>query len=268
MKWTDRVILGAALGGLAGPAAAFSVEDVVEARLLPGWRTAGGTHMAALHVTLAEGWKTYWRAPGENGVPPRFDLSGSENVTGVVAHWPRPTVFDRAGAQVIGFADELVLPLEFTLEDGAAPARLAARVDLGVCEVVCVPVRVDLAVDLPAASAGDARILAALADGPEPATAAGLLGATCSVEGLVDGLRLTAVLEMPRLGADELAIIELDDEAVWVSPAQSARTGERLTAVADLVAMDGGAVALDPAALRITVLAGERAVELMGCAGP
>ena len=269
MKQVFAAIL---VGAVAGPAGAWSVEDVLEARLLPGWRAADGTHMAALHLTLAEGWKTYWRAPGENGVPPRFDWAGSENVEGVRAHWPRPTVFDAGGLRIIGFANELVLPLEFTLEDGALPARLETRVDLGVCETICVPVQVDLTVDLPAvlpgAAAGDARITAALAHRPEPAAAAGLRAAACTVEPVADGLRLTAALEMPRLGPDEFAVIELADEAIWVSEAISMRSGDRLTAEADLVAMDGSAVTLDRADVRITVLAGSRAVELVGCPAP
>ena len=262
-------VIAAILGmSMAAPAAAWSVDDVLEARILPGWRAADGTHMAALHLTLAEGWKTYWRAPGQNGVPPRFDWAGSENVAGVQAHWPRPTVFEAGGVRIIGFADELVLPLEFTLEDGAAPARLETRVDLGVCETVCVPVRVDLTVDLPVASSGDARITAALADRPEQAEAAGLRALACAVDVTEDGLRLTASMEMPPLGQDEVAVIEIADEAVWVSEVQSARTGDWLTAAADLVAMDGGAVALDPSGVRITVLADGRAVERVGCPAP
>ena len=47
-------------------------EDVVQIEVLPGWQTASGTQMAALRLTLAPGWKTYWRAPGEGGIPPAF----------------------------------------------------------------------------------------------------------------------------------------------------------------------------------------------------
>ena len=268
MQCKRAAILALCAGAMAGPAGAWSVEDVLQAQVLPGWRTAEGTHMAALHLTLAEGWKTYWRAPGENGVPPRFDWEGSENLDGVEMHWPRPTVFDTGGLRTIGFAHELVLPMEVTLRDAAAAARLVARVDLGVCETVCVPVTVEVAAALPVAAGGDPRIDAALADRPAPAGAAGLRSAQCAVAPLEDGLRLTATLEMPSLGAGELAVIELHDESVWVSEAVSRRAGDRLTAEADLVAMDGGAVALDRAALRITVLAEGRAVELVGCPAP
>ena len=40
------------------PAAAQSFDDVVEADIRPGWRMADGSHMAALHLKLAPGWKT------------------------------------------------------------------------------------------------------------------------------------------------------------------------------------------------------------------
>ena len=261
--------LALAMAVAPGPAAAWSVDEVVEARILPGWRTAQGTHMAALKLTLAEGWKTYWRAPGENGVPPRFDWTGSENLVSVRMHWPRPTVFDDDGLRTIGFARELVLPMEVTLADDGAAARVMARIDLGVCETVCVPVTLHVDAPLPAVGAGgDGRIGAALAAVPEPAAAAGLTGAHCAIAPIADGLRLTATLDMPPLGGAEVTVIELADPAVWVSEASSRRDGNRLTAQADLMAMDGGAVMLERAALRITVLAEGRAVELTGCAAP
>ncbi|MCB1329838.1 MAG: hypothetical protein KDK28_10515, partial [Maritimibacter sp.] len=56
--------------GLTGAGTALAGPDLhAEVDVLPGWRQADGTHMAALRITLDEGWKTYWRAPGEAGIP-------------------------------------------------------------------------------------------------------------------------------------------------------------------------------------------------------
>lgn len=244
----------------------FRIEDVLQAEILPGWRTAEGRHMAALHLRLAEGWKTYWRAPGDGGIAPRFDWSGSRNLAGMRLHWPRPGVFETAGLRTIGFARELVLPMEFELADGAAPARLAGTVELGVCETICVPVTLALAADLTrgAAPGSDARIAAALADRPKAAGAAGLRAASCAVAAIPDGLRLTARLDLPSLGGDEVAVVELSDETVWISEAETWRDGGMLHAVADLVPMAAG-FALDRGDLRITVLGASQAVELRGC---
>ena len=46
-------------------------------------RRGGDVHRAGIEIRLAPGWKTYWRYPGDSGVPPRFDFSGSRNVKSV-----------------------------------------------------------------------------------------------------------------------------------------------------------------------------------------
>ena len=79
-----RMTLLAAL--LASPAVATTQDDVLAGTLLPGWQIEGGGQMAALQLTLAPGWKTYWRSPGDAGIPPSFDWSGSQNVKSVRIH--------------------------------------------------------------------------------------------------------------------------------------------------------------------------------------
>ena len=150
------------------PAGAQVAEGVVTASLLPGWRTARGTHMAALHLSLRDGWKTYWRAPGEGGIPPQFDWGGSQNARSVRIHWPTPEVFEANGMQSIGYGGTLVLPLEVATDDPGAPVVLTAEVSLGVCEAVCVPVSLHLSAELPPGEARrDRRILVAIGDRPE-----------------------------------------------------------------------------------------------------
>ena len=127
-----KTALSAALGlcaaVIAGPSVAQSLpDDILHAELREGWRLPGGTQMAALHLTLAPGWKTYWRAPGEGGIPPSFDWAGSENIARVAFHWPKPQVFDINGVRVIGYRDELVLPMEFTAADPSRPMTAAPR---------------------------------------------------------------------------------------------------------------------------------------------
>lgn len=108
--------------------------------ILPGWRTDAGTHIAALRVTLDEGWKTYWRAPGEAGLPPMFDWSGSANIAAVTAHWPVPEVFLSSGIKTLGFHHELVLPLEIELVDQNAEVALSGDLKMGICDNICMPI--------------------------------------------------------------------------------------------------------------------------------
>lgn len=239
-------------------------DDIVRAELRGGWRTADGTHMAALHLTLAPGWKTYWRAPGDAGIPPSFDWTGSTNVGAVTFHWPSPDVFDLSGMRTLGYHDELVLPIEIAPASPGGPVELAARIDLGVCEDVCVPVTLSVRAVLPEGTEPDPVIRAALSEQPERAGGA---PARCAVEPIRDGLRLTAEIGLPKTGPDEFAVVELADASVWVSPAQTRREGGRLVSVADLVPANAQPFALDRSDIRITLFGGGRAVQIDGCTG-
>jgi len=267
------IALATGLALAAFPALAETQAEVLTADLMAGWRTGVGTHMAALHLALAPEWKTYWRRPGEAGIPPEFDWSGSQNVDAVRLYWPRPEVFTVNGMQSIGYHHELVLPIEITALDPALPIHLRARVALGVCRDICMPASLDLAADLPApasdgAASPDPVIRSALRAQPDSAKAAGLRTISCQVDPIADGLRLTATLQLPSTGGNETVVLEPGQAAIWVSDAQSDRAGGQLVASADLVADTGAAFALDRSAVTVTVLGRDRAVEITGCPAP
>jgi DsbC/DsbD-like thiol-disulfide interchange protein len=246
----------------------FSPKDVANIEILPGWRTETGTYMTALRVTLAPGWKTYWRAPGDAGIPPRFDWAGSRNLSAVRFHWPAPSVFEANGMRTVGYKNELILPIELTPRTKGKDIAMRAEVELGVCEDICVPMQVRVSADLKGPGASDARIKGAIAARPSTGKEAGLRGVKCGVEPISDGLRLTAHVDMPSLGRDEIAIFELPDQTIWVSEASVARSGRTLTATSDMVPPNSAPFLLDRSQVRITVIAGSgQAVDIMGCAG-
>lgn len=249
------------------PAQAMTQDDVVSARLLSGWQTETGTHMAALDLTLAPGWKTYWRAPGEAGIPPSFDFSASTNLKSVRLHWPRPVVFDINSMQTIGYHDHLVLPIEVTPLDATKPVTLRTTVELGVCNDICLPATLTLDSDL-SGSGNSAPIRSALADMPKTAKSAGLTGIGCSVEPIADGMRVTADIGLPDQGGPEVVVFETATSGVWVSQSTSARSGARLTATSDFVPPEGAPFALDRSNLTVTVIAANSAVEIQGCPAP
>lgn len=258
-----------ALLAIAAPALAQEVPpNVVSATFREGWRTESGTQMAALELRLAPGWKTYWRAPGEGGIPPEFDWSGSSNIGGIAFHWPKPEIFELNGMRSFGYHEALVLPIEIRPAKAGEPVRVTAEIDLGVCKEICVPMTVSVAADLAAGGTPDPVIRAALAEMPKSAADAGLTAARCETEPIRDGLRLTSRLALPSLGPDEIAVLELSDRSVWVSPAETRRDGGELTATADLVPADARPFALDRSAVRITLFgSGGRVVEVRGCTG-
>lgn len=257
--------LASALMIAASAAQAGPPEDMVTLDILPGWRTPDGTHMAGLRFTLAPGWKTYWRAPGDGGIPPLFSWTGSENVAGAEFHWPAPEVFHINGMMSIGYSGQVVIPVEIT-PDGSGVLRVAGQVDMGVCEDVCVPVTLDFEAVLPPDGGRDAAIAAALVDRPLTAEEAGVTEARCTVEPGAEGLTVTAALRMPPDGGEEVVVVEPGIPGVWVSEAVTHWQDDWLMAEVAMIAADGGPIALDREGLRFTVLGASGAVDIRGCA--
>lgn len=241
-------------------------EGVASIEILPGWRE-GRQHVSALRIKLAPGWKTYWRAPGDAGIPPEFDWQGSENLASVQYVWPTPEVFYTNGQRALGYHDELVLPVILTPARPEQPIRLKAGLDLGVCHEVCVPVTAELRAEVPPEGRADPVIRAALTTRALTAAEAGLKKATCRIEPIRDGLQVTAELELAPQGSQEVVVIEAGVPGIWASQAVSARSGRVLTASADLVPPQAKPFSLDRSKLRITVVAAGRSVEIQGCSG-
>jgi DsbC/DsbD-like thiol-disulfide interchange protein len=139
-------------------------------RLLAGSRS-GSVLLGGIGFQLQPGWKTYWRTPGDSGVPPRFDFSKSDNVEAVTVLWPAPTKFDDgAGGNSLGYHDQVVLPLRIVAKNTDKPVTLRADVNYAVCEKLCIPVEasVELAFNS-VASTEDSVLSAALDAVPKPA---------------------------------------------------------------------------------------------------
>lgn len=140
-------------------------------RLLAGSRS-GAVLLGGIAFQLQPGWKTYWRTPGDSGVPPRFDFSKSENIEAVTVMWPAPLKFDDgAGGHSLGYHNNIVLPLRIVIKNADKPVVLRAAIGYAVCEKLCIPVEANA--ELPftsVASTEDNALLAALDTVPKPAT--------------------------------------------------------------------------------------------------
>src|ERR1700710_1554438 len=139
-------------------------------RLLAGSRS-GAVLLGGVAFQLQSGWKTYWRTPGDSGVPPRFDFSKSDNVEPVTVLWPAPVKFDDgAGGHSLGYHDQIILPLRIVAKNADKPVTLRAAINYAVCEKLCIPVeaRAELAF-MSVASTQDSTLFAALDTVPKPA---------------------------------------------------------------------------------------------------
>jgi DsbC/DsbD-like thiol-disulfide interchange protein len=139
-------------------------------RLLAGSRS-GSVLLGGIGFQLQPGWKTYWRTPGDSGVPPRFDFSKSDNVEAVTVLWPAPTKFDDgAGGNSLGYHDQIVLPLRIVAKNTDKPVTLRADVNYAVCEKLCIPVEASAELAFNSvASTEDSALFAALDTVPKPA---------------------------------------------------------------------------------------------------
>ena len=127
---------------LASDASPFDGSPRAAVRLIAGTaRVDGGTtvYRAGVEIRLAPGWKTYWRYPGDSGIPPRFDFSQSTNVKSVTVRYPAPQRIMDDGGTSIGYKHDVVFPLEIVPQDAAKPVTLSLNIDYAVCEKLCVP---------------------------------------------------------------------------------------------------------------------------------
>jgi suppressor for copper-sensitivity B len=140
----------------AGP---WAKADLVEARLVSAVEGVGDLRTVPVGVELRipPGWKTYWRSPGDAGLPPTLDWAGSANLESASLSFPAPQRFQLFGLQTFGYGDHVLFPVAAAVAEPGRPLELAARLDALVCAEVCVPQAVDLTLGLPAGPGGAGR---------------------------------------------------------------------------------------------------------------
>lgn len=140
--------------GLPAQASAFEVPSA-EARLIVAGGIENGAYRAALELDLPDGWHTYWRNPGDAGIPPIFDVARSENLKDFNVEYPVPVRHtDGAGTSMI-YEGRLLLPIRAVPAHPGAPVTLTVRVLYGLCAEVCVPAEADVTARLDPAATVD-----------------------------------------------------------------------------------------------------------------
>ena len=160
------LLLGASLSLRAETATDWVRTDQSKLRLISAVEGVKSLESlrVGLQIKLAPGWKTYWRSPGDAGIPPLLDWSGSENMISAEVLWPLPEEFDAYGFSSWGYHDEVVFPIDITLQEPGNPLDLKLRLQLGICEDVCIPYELEFTLTLDTKSAettGDASIIEA-----------------------------------------------------------------------------------------------------------
>ncbi|MEM6666873.1 MAG: protein-disulfide reductase DsbD domain-containing protein [Pseudomonadota bacterium] len=169
----------------AGPVADAHVAATATGKDTQG---SGAPLWAGIRIDLKDGWKTYWRNPGNAGIAASFDWSGSINLRSASIVWPAPDLFFDGYAHSIGYhSPGVVLPVRIVPENPERPVALALRLDYAVCKDICVPERAELAGfvrSAPGAADEVRAINAALAQVPK--TASEMPSAVLTPDGAVD----------------------------------------------------------------------------------
>lgn len=266
-----RILTGLVMVCLfAMPAAAQSLfgqkTDYATVALHSGVKGEGDTRIAVLRMELKQGWKTYWRIPGDSGVPPHFDWTGSENLASATTTWTVPHVFETYGDRTIGYKTRMVVPLTLTPDDPTKPIRIRLNFTYGVCADICIPAGQEFALDIPPGAPEDGAyfVTRAMAEKLGPADEGTVQQALCEIVAqdgetrLYVGLKLTEPFSYPPT-----IIGEATGATVGKFDTQLSEGG--VIAMARIAANDGAWI--DRSTLRLTVLGDGRGMVINGCEG-
>lgn len=150
--------VAAAQGGSFAQAAAQ--KPYIKAGLVTGDSEAGGRELwIGVRLNLGAGWKTYWKSPGDAGLPTEFDWSGSSNIVGAEVNWPAPSRLSILGFETIGYAEEVLFPVRIKVRDPDAETRIHLKLAIYACSTICVREERTLAAMIGPGAGGDSPAL-------------------------------------------------------------------------------------------------------------
>ncbi|MBV1706752.1 MAG: hypothetical protein KGQ37_06045 [Hyphomicrobiales bacterium] len=121
-----------------------------KARLIVAGGPVDGVWRAAVDISLDPGETTYWRSPGETGVPPDFNFQGSVNVRATKVSYPAPHAITEAGnIEAFGYQKRVLFPFVVTPAQRGVPTKLHLTLNYAACATICAPLRATLDLALP-----------------------------------------------------------------------------------------------------------------------
>jgi thiol:disulfide interchange protein len=107
----------------------------------------GKPFRVGLRLRMADGWHTYWKNPGDAGVPPELTIEGA---TQSPIDWPTPRRVAEGAVMTYAYTGEVLLPVTVTAATGATKAHAQWL----VCKDICVPEEGDFSFNLPQGTPG------------------------------------------------------------------------------------------------------------------
>ncbi len=252
---------------MSGSTAHSQNIDFGTASFLPGWSESDGSLIAAIQIDLNPGWKTYWRVPGQAGIPPNFNWTGSQNFRGAEVMYPTPKVENVAGFLSIGYHEQVVFPIRIQADNSNQPVDITLQFTFGACEEICIPVEKNFSIRLdPNQDENRALIQSALDDAPRSAKSAGVISAECSISPAGKDFLLSASIQMktpPKTAP--FVVFEPGSSDFWVDLTQTTVEGTTLTAQAPMQFYGDGGLVLERSKIRLTLLGEGYAIDIQGC---
>lgn len=252
-------------------AVALTLPGIAHAQLASPWNEhpnakvrliAAEGRMLGVELAMAPGWKTYWRMPGDAGVPPSFDWAGSSNLKSIEVLYPAPASIPDQGGMAIGYKGTVIFPVRVSLDDNTKPTSVTLEFAFGVCKDICIPVESKLTLTLPGGQPWPQSSNLAQFVSRVPKTIS-LTDAARATPGLLsfigDSLGATPHLTFTTRGASDL-FIEAPDGFFVPMPVETKTSGDNATFRVDL-SKAGDAKDLVGRPLRITVIGPAGAIE-------
>jgi hypothetical protein len=248
----------------AADTSSWSQDSKSAIRLISGNNHGGDLALrAGIEVKLQPGWHTYWRYPGDSGVPPRFDFAGSENLKSAKVLYPAPHLFSDDSGNSMGYSDRVIFPIQVTPRQAGKPVVVRLKIDYAVCEKLCIPADGRAELGLTSGPSGnDAELSAAEAQVPVPIAAADV---DLRARRVNDAAKPLVAVDLKTPDAKPVVLLVEGPSPEWAlpipKPAQGAPAGRQHFGF-ELDGLPPGVSPKGQFELTFTLVSGDRAVEV------
>jgi DsbC/DsbD-like thiol-disulfide interchange protein len=259
-------LIAAGNAGAADDASRWDGDARSAVRLIAG-PAVGKVFRAGVEIRLKSGWHTYWRYPGDAGVPPRFDFTGSQNVKAIDVLWPAPQPIPEHDLVTIGYTSDVIVPLAVVPENSAKPVTLRLKLDYAVCEALCVPAEGKAELVLTGGSSSHEAALAAAEARVPKKTVLGE-GSTLAIKSVrrEDAAgRRRVIVDVAAPAGTRVALFAEGPTPDWALPVPKAIDGAPAGLQRFAFALDGAppGATYDRAPIALTAVAGNIAIEVV-----
>ncbi|MCF6215999.1 MAG: hypothetical protein L3J58_07485 [Emcibacter sp.] len=126
------------------------IDQYTKSRLFVGGYDKEKKHLyLGWQISLKDGWKTYWRSPGDAGLPPRWTWTQNRNIQKISVNWPAPKLLHIFGMDTYVYYHEVILPITMEISDITKPTSILLNLEYMICAEICIPKEGRYRLDIP-----------------------------------------------------------------------------------------------------------------------